>query len=49
MENIKLTQNQITKYTQIPLLPIKNIVLGSIGTVIPWIILLFIVGYIIVI
>ena len=49
MENNKLNQNQIAKYMQMPLLPIKNIVIGSIGTVIPWIILLFIVGYIIVI
>jgi hypothetical protein len=33
----------------IPMLSIKDIIVGSIGTVIPWLILLIIVGFIIII
>jgi hypothetical protein len=32
-----------------PMFSIKNIIVGSVGTLIPWLILLFIVGFIIVI
>jgi hypothetical protein len=41
------TLNQIKSL--IPMLSIKNIIVGSIGTVIPWIILLFICTIIIII
>ena len=33
----------------IPMLSIKDIIIGSIGTVIPWVILLFIIGFLIII
>jgi len=37
------------KVAPIPMLSIKDIIIGSIGTVIPWIILLIIVGFIIIV
>jgi len=33
----------------IPMLSIKDIIVGSVGTVIPWLILLIIVGFIIIV
>ena len=33
----------------IPMLSIKDIIIGSIGTVIPWVVLLLIVGFLIII
>ena len=33
----------------IPMLSIKDIIIGSVGTVIPWVILLFIIGFLIII
>lgn len=36
-------------FLMIPMLSIKDIIIGSIGTVIPWVILLLIVGFLIII
>ena len=33
----------------IPMMPIKNIIIGSVATVIPWFVLLIIVGFIIIV
>ena len=32
-----------------PMMPIKNIIIGSVATVIPWFVLLIIVGFIIIV
>jgi hypothetical protein len=37
------------QFSAIPMLSIKNIIVGSFSTGIPWIVLLFIVGFIIII
>jgi len=38
-----------TNRQAIPMLSIKDIIIGSVGTVIPWVVLLIIVGFIIVV
>ncbi len=45
MENAKNTKKMLMS-KPIPMLPFKNIAIGSITTVIPWTILLLIVGFI---
>ena len=40
---------EIIMKKQVPMLYIQNIVIGSVGTVIPWVVLLLIVGFIIVV
>jgi len=47
--NIEKCKTLLMSKPMIPMLSIKNIIIGSIGTLIPWIILLFIVAFIIVI
>jgi len=47
--NIEKCKKILMDKQLIPMLSIKDIIVGSIGTVIPWLILLIIVGFIIVI
>lgn len=47
--NIERCKKLLLSNPVMPMLSIKNIVIGSIGTVIPWTILLIIVGMIIII
>lgn len=47
--NIEKCKKALMSKEMIPMLSIKNIIIGSVGTLIPWIILLFIVGIIIII
>ena len=47
--NIEHCKKVLMNKQLIPMLSIKNIIAGSIGTVIPWLILLIIVGFIIII
>jgi hypothetical protein len=42
-------ENSTLSLIMIPMLSIKDIIIGSIGTVIPWVILLLIVGFLIII
>jgi hypothetical protein len=42
-------ENSTLSFILIPMLSIKDIIIGSIGTVIPWVILLLIVGFLIII
>jgi len=48
-ENIERCKKLLLSNPVMPMLSIKNIAFGSIGTVIPWTILLIIVGIIIII
>lgn len=48
------SSNEIEKFKKagqsiIPMFSIKNLIVGRVGTVIPWVILLFIVAFIIII
>lgn len=46
---LSLTNSTTPMKSLIPMLSIKNIIVGSIGTVIPWLILLFICTFLIII
>ena len=47
--NIEKCKKLLMDKPMIPMLSIKNIIVGGVGTVIPWIILLFIVCFLIII
>ena len=47
--NVEKCKKILLNKQLIPMLSIKDIIIGSIGTVIPWLILLIIVGFIIII
>lgn len=47
--NIEKCKTLLMTQPMMPMFSIKNIIVGSVGTLIPWLILLFIVGFIIVI
>jgi hypothetical protein len=48
-EEIEKCKTIMSSYKMMPMFSIKDIIIGSIGTTIPWIILLIIVGIIIII
>lgn len=47
--NVERCKKILMNQPMMPMLSIKNIIVGSVGTVIPWVILLFIVCFIIII
>ena len=47
--NVERCKKILMNKQLIPMLSIKDIIAGSVGTVIPWLILLIIVGFIIII
>lgn len=47
--NVERCKKVLMDQQMIPMLSIKNIIVGGVGTVIPWVILLFIVCFIIII
>ena len=47
--NIEHCKKILMSKQLIPMLSIKDIIVGSIGTVIPWLILLIVIGFIIII
>lgn len=47
--NVERCKKILMNQPMMPMLSIKNIIVGGVGTVIPWVILLFIVCFIIII